>query len=116
MQRFLSGATIFKNGKKITIGDPLRDTSLLFSTLFSGIGKFSDKIKVSKLNRRLKEKTVSDMFSENEQSTLSYLMDLGSSFKMVEDFFTPFFSGIFLENRLETSSRMFEFVYKMSNI
>jgi len=113
LQRFLPGATIFKNGKKTTIGDPLRDTSLLFSTLFSGIGKFSDKIKVLKLNRRLKKKTVSDIFSDNEQSTFSYLMDLGFSFKMIEDFFTPFFSGIFLENRLETSSRMFEFVYKM---
>jgi protoporphyrinogen oxidase len=32
---------------------------------------------------------------------------------MIDDFFTPFFSGIFLENKLETSSRMFEFVYKM---
>ena len=27
--------------------------------------------------------------------------------------FRPFFSGIFLETKLETSSRMFEFVYKM---
>lgn len=32
---------------------------------------------------------------------------------MINDFFKPFFSGIFLENKLETSSRMFEFVYKM---
>ena len=32
---------------------------------------------------------------------------------MIATFFTPFFSGIFLEPALETSSRMFEFVYKM---
>ena len=32
---------------------------------------------------------------------------------MINEFFMPFFSGIFLENKLETSSRMFEFVYKM---
>ena len=113
LQKFLPGASIFKNGKQKVIGDPLRDISLLFSTLFSGIGRFSDKIKILKLNKKLKEKTLSEIFSEREQSTLSYLMDLGFSFKMIDDFFTPFFSGIFLENKLETSSRMFEFVYKM---
>jgi hypothetical protein len=32
---------------------------------------------------------------------------------MIDDFFKPFFSGIFLETELATSSRMFEFVYKM---
>lgn len=113
LQKFLPGASIFKNGKQKIIGDPLRDVSLLFSTLFSRIGRFSDKIKILKLNNRLKKKTVSEIFSEKEQSTLSYLMDLGFSFKMIDEFFTPFFSGIFLENRLNTSSRMFEFIYKM---
>ena len=32
---------------------------------------------------------------------------------MINDFFKPFFSGIFLESKLQTSSRMFEFIYKM---
>ena len=79
LQKFLPGASIFKNGKQKVIGDPLRDISLLFSTLFSGIGRFSDKIKILKLNKKLKEKTLSEIFSEREQSTLSYLMDLGLS-------------------------------------
>jgi len=113
LQKFLPGASIFKNGKQLIIGDPLRDMSLLISTLFSGIGTFSDKLKILKLNKRLKNKTVTDIFSEKEQSTLSYLRNLGFSSEMIDDFFTPFFSGIFLENKLETSSRMFEFIYKM---
>ena len=45
LQQFKPGTTIFKNGKQVTQGDPLRDTSLLFPTLFSGIGTLSDKIK-----------------------------------------------------------------------
>ena len=32
---------------------------------------------------------------------------------VIHQFFQPFFSGIFLEDKLSTSSRMFEFVYKM---
>jgi protoporphyrinogen oxidase len=113
LQYFLPGAAIFKNNSQKIIGDPLRDMSLFFSTLFSGIGTISDKLKVVKLNNKLKKKSLSAIFSDKEQSTFSYLMDFGFSKEMVDDFFRPFFSGIFLETQLETSSRMFEFVYKM---
>lgn len=113
LQKFVPGAAIYKNGKQLIIGDPLRDISLLFSTLFSGIGTFSDKLKILQLNHKLKIKTLSTIFSDKEQSTLTYLTDFGFSIGMIDDFFKPFFSGIFLENKLETSSRMFEFVYKM---
>ena len=44
---------------------------------------------------------------------MHYLQDFGFSEAIINDFFKPFFSGIFLEPNLETSSRMFEFVYKM---
>ena len=113
LQELLPGATIFKNGKSQTIGDPLRNFSLLFPTLFATIGTFSDKLKILKLNNYLKKKSISDIFKTPETTTLTYLQTLGFSEAMLHDFFKPFFSGIFLEPNLETSSRMFEFVYKM---
>jgi len=113
LQPFLPGASIFKSSKQKIIGDPLRNLSLLFPTLYSGIGNFSDKFKILKLNHKLKKKTLEAIFSETEQSTLGYLEKLGFSNGIITDFFKPFFSGIFLESQLETSSRMFEFVYKM---
>lgn len=113
LQQFLPGATIFKNTNQKVIGDPLKDLSLLFSTLFSGIGNLLDKLKVVKLNTKLKKKSLSAIFAEKEQTTLAYLMDFGFSQEIINDFFKPFFSGIFLETQLETSSRMFEFVFKM---
>ena len=113
LQFFLPGASIFKAHTQSIIGDPLRDVSLLISTLFSGIGSISDKFKILKLNHKIKKKSLTDIFSEKEQTTLSYLKEFGFSKDMLNDFFIPFFSGIFLENKLETSSRMFEFVYKM---
>ncbi len=113
LQKFLPGTTIFNSGKKQTIGDPLRNLSLLFPTLFSSIGTFSDKLKILKLNRLLKKTTLDEIFSKTEKTTYQYLVDFGFSSEMISQFFTPFFSGIFLESQLETSSRMFEFVYKM---
>ncbi len=46
-------------------------------------------------------------------STKAYLISLGFSEQIVKNFFQPFFGGIFLESNLSTSSRMFEFVFKM---
>jgi protoporphyrinogen oxidase len=113
LQEFLPGSAIFKNGKQKIIGDPLRNLSLLIPTLFSEIGTVNDKLKILALNRRLKKKSIQNIFAEKEQTTHVYLENIGFSETIITDFFIPFFSGIFLENKLDTSSRMFEFVYKM---
>jgi len=111
--KFLAGAAVFKNGKEVTLGDPLRNISLLLPTLLSGIGTWSDKWNIFTLNRELKKKSLEAIFAEPETSTLSYLKNKGFSDAIINDFFRPFFSGIFLEPNLSTSSRMFQFVYKM---
>ncbi|HSM63691.1 MAG TPA: FAD-dependent oxidoreductase, partial [Gillisia sp.] len=113
LQEFLPGATIFSNGRAKTLGDPLRNISLLLPTLFSGIGTFSDKLKILKLNMLLSKTSLPEIFEKNEKTSLQYLKDFGFSEEMIAQFFTPFFAGIFLEPKLDTSSRMFEFVYKM---
>ena len=53
------------------------------------------------------------IFDTKETSTFQLLNNYGFSKSIIQTFFKPFFSGIFLEPNLETSSRMFEFVYKM---
>jgi protoporphyrinogen oxidase len=113
LQQLLPGATLFKNGKAQMIGDPLRSLSLLIPTLLSSVGTLADKVKILKLNALLKKKKNALIFQTEEKTTLQYLKDFGFSDEIITDFFKPFFSGIFLETELETSSRMFEFVYKM---
>ena len=98
LQKFLPGAAIFVKGSQKIIGDPLRDKSFLFSTLFSGVGNFSDKLKIVQLNNALKRKSISDLFAEKEQATSAYLREFGFSEEMIDCFFKPFFSGIFLAN------------------
>jgi len=46
-------------------------------------------------------------------TSLAFLKKKGFSDRMIDQFFKPFFGGIFLENDLNTSSRMLEFVFKM---
>ncbi|NND07974.1 MAG: NAD(P)-binding protein [Saprospiraceae bacterium] len=111
--RFSPGSVIFKNGKPCRIGDPLRDFSFLWSTLSANIGSAQDKLRILKLSQQLRKKRVEAIFHSVEKSTLSYLQDFGLSSRIIHDFFQPFFAGIYLEEDLDTSSRMFEFVYKM---
>lgn len=113
LQEFKSGACIFVKGKERFFGDPLRNPGVLFSTLFSGIGTLSDKLKVLKLNLQLRKKSLEAIFETQETTTRQYLEAFGFSKGMIEGFFRPFFTGIFLEPQLETSSRMFEFVFKL---
>lgn len=113
LRRLESGSQIYVDGKRFLIGDALRNIRLLVPTLLADIGSLTDKVKVLALSRRLKKKSLGAIFDSPETSTLEYLRSQGFSEKIIDRFFRPFFSGIFLEPELRTSSRMFEFVYKM---
>lgn len=111
--RFSPGSYIFSNGKKSKLGDASRDRSFLMPTVLSGVGSLKDKWKVFSLSRKLKQKSLQDIFAAPETTTQKYLEDYGFSTKIIEQFFRPFYAGIFLESELSTSSRMFEFIFKM---
>lgn len=114
LQKLIPGAIIFKNGKTQTIGDPLRQLNLLFPTIITSIGSLKDKLTILKLNLDLKNKSIDSIFNDTAHTTtLEYLKAKGFSNKIITNFFKPFFSGIFLETELKTSSVMFEFIYKM---
>lgn len=113
LNRFSPASVVFIDGKKHIIGDASRDLSYAWSTLIAGVGSLGDKWKVFTLSRKLKQKSLSDIFSSPEQTTLEYLKAYGFSNQMIQRFFKPFYTGIFLETELQTSSRMFEFVFKM---
>lgn len=113
LNRLESGALIYAKKKSFLIGDPLRNWKLLIPTLMADIGSLRDKLNILKLNLKLKYKSLDEIFTSPEKTTEEYLLDFGFSSKIIERFFKPFFAGIFLEPDLRTSSRMFEFVYKM---
>ncbi|MFN3803270.1 protoporphyrinogen/coproporphyrinogen oxidase [Belliella pelovolcani] len=113
LKRFTPGAIIMKPGNSFAIYDPLRDPAKLFGMIFSKVGSLTDKIRIYKLNKDLAKKSIKEIFETPSKSTLNYLKDYGFSDTIIDNFFKPFFRGIFLENELSTSSRMFQFVFKM---
>ncbi|MGB5943415.1 MAG: NAD(P)/FAD-dependent oxidoreductase [Leeuwenhoekiella sp.] len=113
LQRFSPGAILFNDGKPSTLGDFTRDFSLALKTMTNGLIGFKDKMKVLKLSASIRSKSLEAIFKEPETTSLAYLKDHGFSDRIINNFFKPFFAGIFLEPKLETSSRMFQFVFKM---
>ncbi|RKR82952.1 flavin-dependent amine oxidoreductase [Mucilaginibacter gracilis] len=110
---FDPGALLLSEGGVSKIGDPLRQPTALISTLFSSAGTFADKMRMLRLKIKLSRKSIEEIFSEKEIATIDYLKKEGFSETILSNFFKPFMAGIFLEYQLSTSSRMFEFVFKM---
>ena len=113
LKKFLPGATVLYDDVQFEIADPFRRPSLLFSTLFAPVGSIKDKLNTFFLKNTLIKKTLPTIFKQPEIQTVAKLKEYGFSDKMIARFFKPFFSGIFLENDLKTSSNMFDFVMKM---
>jgi protoporphyrinogen oxidase len=116
LRMFDPGAIVFKPGDFFAIHDPLRNPMKLLGMAFSKVGTFKDKFKILSLTNSLKKKTEEDIFAEPSITTIDFLRNYGFSETILDNFFKPFFKGIFLENGLQTSSRMFNFVFKMFSI
>jgi protoporphyrinogen oxidase len=113
LKYFEPGAVIFDEQESFLITDPLRNPLNIVGMAFSKVGSFLDKVKMFSLTQSLKRKTLEEIFSSESIPTLQYLKSYGFSDQIISYFFKPFFRGIFLEPHLNTSSRMFEFVFKM---
>ena len=110
LKMFKPGSVIHDGKMFQLISDPLRDPKQLFTSLFSSISTFKDKLKVLSLIAQLSNY---DIQSDNstDMRTIDFLKKQNFSDKFIELFFTPFFAGIFLEKDLQTSSKFFKYVF-----
>jgi phytoene dehydrogenase-like protein len=113
LRPFEPGALIRVAGAFHRVSDPFRRPRSAISTLRAPIGTAGDKRRVAALALRLQRRSVNDIMTAEEESTLDRLRDLGFTPRMIDSFFRPFLGGVFLDPSLATSSRMFEFVFRM---
>ncbi|MDA7881026.1 FAD-dependent oxidoreductase [Akkermansiaceae bacterium] len=110
---FEPGALVFDGAKLNRVMDVFRRPSSVMESALAPIGTFMDKIRVALLRFRALGSEVAEIHSRPDHGTTSFLQKFGFSQRMIDGFFRPFYGGIFLENDLRTSSRMFEFTFKM---
>lgn len=113
LRHFRPGAVLHTPQGRLKLGDPLRDPSAFLSALSLKHSTLGDKFKILSLQKELRNKAIADIFASKNIFTAEFLIEKGFSDRILKHFFKPFLSGIFLENKLETSARMFQFVFKM---
>ena len=113
LRKFTPGALIRSGGKFHRLVDPWRQPFKAIPTIFSPIGSFADKLRIAKLRSNVNSKSLFNIFHAEDRTTLAELKSYQFSPRIINQFFRPFFGGIFLDHDLVTSSRMLNFVFQM---
>ncbi|WP_338815672.1 NAD(P)/FAD-dependent oxidoreductase (plasmid) [Bernardetia sp. Wsw4-3y2] len=109
-----AGALLHTDKGVFEFADPFRNPSKTLSTLANPIGTWADKLRMLLVKTEINGKDLHEIFTQPETTTYQALRE-NYHFKssLIEQFLNPFLAGIFLEKDLETSNRMFDFVFQM---
>jgi phytoene dehydrogenase-like protein len=110
---FYPGAMIRTGDRFVTVADPFRRRWDGLRTAMAPVGGLGDKLKVASLRRRVTAGSLEELLARPETTTSEALAADGFSDTIVDRFFRPLFGGVMLDRELGSSSRMFEFVYRM---
>ena len=113
LQYFDAGAVVFWRGERYSLGDPLRQPGQLLESVLSPLITLGDKRRLLRLRRDIRKVSLKEISEYPDMSMEDYLREYGFSDKFLNRFIRPFFGGIFLDYSLQTSVRMFGFVWKM---
>ena len=113
LRRLKPGALVWQGGRFHRFADPWREPIVAARFLFDDIISFADKVRIAALRARVRSGEPSELFTRPDMPTYAYLRKFGFTPRMIERFFSPFFGGIFLEQELVTSSRYFQFLFRM---
>jgi protoporphyrinogen oxidase len=112
LKYFGSGALIKAEKGFMKMENPFQNKMAYLTMAFSSVGTLSDKLKIRKFANELSEVPDDEFFNMEATDTLTFLRNYGWSEKMINNFFKPFYGGVFLENDLLTSSNFFQFTFK----
>ena len=112
LKAFYPGALVRWCSDFHLMADPFRKPHHLPWTLRSKLSSIGDGLQLMRWRSQLSSMSLHEIFSKPEIQTREYLEKAGFSKKFIDAFLRPFFAGVFLDPKLETSSRMLEFTYK----
>jgi hypothetical protein len=110
---FYAGADVHAGGERHRVAHPWRHPLDAARAFLSPVATLGDKARLAELCATSRLASVDSIFERPETTALERLTGMGFSPTIIDAFFRPFFGGVFLERELATSSRMFDFVYKM---
>lgn len=94
------------------MADPIRHFWDSIKSLTNPIGSIIDKLLIGSTRIQVLTKSDDELLSSNEVTTIDLLRNIGFSDSIICRFFRPFFGGIFFDRELQTTSRLFNFIFK----
>lgn len=113
LRPFAPGAMVRIGGKFHRIADPRRRPGDLWQTATAPIGSVLDRLRVVNLARKVSRGSVSELFQQPDMKTIDFLKTEGFSAKIIQTFFKPFFGGVCLDPRIQVSSRVFQYIFRI---
>jgi phytoene dehydrogenase-like protein len=113
LRAFEPGAVVRRGGEWFVLADPFRRPVTALRSLAGGLGTWRDRAAVLRLRQRARAGTLDELWQRPQQTTRSLLDRERFSAEFATGFLEPWLGGIFLGRDLGTSSRMFDFVYRM---
>ncbi|MFI7683017.1 NAD(P)/FAD-dependent oxidoreductase [Streptomyces griseoaurantiacus] len=112
LRPFTPGVLVHTDRGRLRLTDPSRDPRSVAGLLRGRLAGPRDLLALGTLSARDMLGPRSRIERAEDRTTRTALASAGFSEEFVERFFRPFLSGIFLEDRLETSSRFFHLVWR----
>jgi phytoene dehydrogenase-like protein len=116
LQPFDSAAVVWTGQRRRLLADPLRHPSTIWEDARTSVIAPADKLRIAKLAARARLagwRQAKDAAGDEDDSTLSTLVDEGFSPRFIERFARPFWGGISLDHELGGSRGPFLFTLKM---
>ena len=113
LKKFDPGAMVQMAEGRVIVSDPLRQPRHALATAKAPIGSIVDKLRIAKLQQTVQRMPLDELWQRPETTTMARLTAAGFSQHMIETFLQPLFAGISLDSDLGSSSRMFDFVFRM---
>lgn len=114
LSAFRNGALVRVQDGFYSIADPWRAPLEAIKSLITPLATLADKYKLARMRTRILTEPLEQILSPfEEMTTADYLAKEGFSDLFFHRFLCPFLGGVFLDPKLQTSSRVFEFVFRM---
>lgn len=113
LRPFVPGCLVYKEGRFYRLDDPFRNPTRIGPSLVSPLGSFLDKLRIARLRYKVTWPSLASVLSRPEMTSREALENDGFSDQIIKAFFEPFLGGIFLDPDLQTSSRIFHWLFRL---
>ena len=113
LRELTRGALVHRDGVRRRLADPRRDPLRGIATARADLGTLRDRALLATTAARVAAGDGRRLVGQDDVAARDRLRERGFSDRMVDDFFRPFFAGVFLEEDLVTSSRFLDLMLRM---